>query len=193
MPKLLTLPDHGGWVYFRTLIHSLLSFLQPYLRQPEMIDSLKVLYKGLMRVMLVLFHDFPDLLCAHYMEFCNVIPFTCIQIRNIVLSAVPSTIKLSDLLKADAHAELLSEMNKEPVFHDVSELMPIELKNGIEQYVMMYSPPEFLDMVIPSVFLSQARKVPQKHSSLVFDSVCAIRQLFSAVLTCAWHSFDVGC
>ncbi|KAL7265720.1 hypothetical protein ACSBR1_003496 [Camellia fascicularis] len=46
-----------------------------------------VLYKGTLRVLLVLLHDFPEFLCDYHFSFCDVIPSSCIQMRNVILSA----------------------------------------------------------------------------------------------------------
>ncbi|CAK9181412.1 unnamed protein product [Ilex paraguariensis] len=47
-------------------------------------------------VLLVLLHDFPEFLCDHHFSFCDVIPPSCIQMRNIILSAFPCNMRLPD-------------------------------------------------------------------------------------------------
>lgn len=54
------------------------------------------LYKGTLRVLLVLLHDFPEFLCDFHFTFCDVIPPSCIQMRNIILSAFPRNMRLPD-------------------------------------------------------------------------------------------------
>lgn len=54
------------------------------------------LYKGTLRVLLVLLHDFPEFLCDYHFTFCDVIPPSCIQMRNIILSAFPRNMRLPD-------------------------------------------------------------------------------------------------
>ncbi|KAL8553277.1 hypothetical protein ACS0TY_001809 [Phlomoides rotata] len=56
------------------------------------------LYKGALRVLLVLvlLHDFPELLCDYHFSFCDVIPPSCIRMQNIILSALPRNIRLPD-------------------------------------------------------------------------------------------------
>ena len=48
------------------------------------------------RVVLVLLHDFPEFLSDYHVAFCDVIPTTCIQLRNLVLSAFPRNMRLPD-------------------------------------------------------------------------------------------------
>ena len=59
-------------------------------------DQVHFLYKGTLRVLLVLLHDFPKFLCDYHFTFCDVIPPSCIQMRNIILSAFPRSMRLPD-------------------------------------------------------------------------------------------------
>lgn len=54
------------------------------------------LYKGTLRVLVLLLHDFPEFLCDYHLSFCGVIPSSCIQMRNIILSAFPHNMKVPD-------------------------------------------------------------------------------------------------
>lgn len=58
--------------------------------------QVQFLYKGTLRVLLVLLHDFPEFLCDYHFTFCDVIPPSCIQMRNIILSAFPRNMRLPD-------------------------------------------------------------------------------------------------
>lgn len=44
----------------------------------------------------MLLHDFPEFLCDYYLSFCDVIPSTCVQLRNLILSAFPRSMRLPD-------------------------------------------------------------------------------------------------
>jgi len=44
----------------------------------------------------VLLHDFPEFLCDYHFSFCDVIPPSCIQMRNVILSAFPRNMRLPD-------------------------------------------------------------------------------------------------
>ena len=57
------------------------------------------LYSGTLRILLVLLHDFPEFLCDHHYSFCDVIPPNCIQMRNLILSAFPTNMRLPDPFK----------------------------------------------------------------------------------------------
>ena len=45
MPKLLLAPNHKGWPSFQRLLLALLRFLEPYLRNAELTDAVRLLYK----------------------------------------------------------------------------------------------------------------------------------------------------
>ncbi|KAK6029734.1 CCR4-Not complex component, Not1, partial [Ostertagia ostertagi] len=68
-----------------------LKFLAPFLRNIQLPKSIAVLYKGTLRVLLVILHDFPELLCEYHYVIIDTIPPNCVQLRNLVLSAVIRT------------------------------------------------------------------------------------------------------
>ena len=68
MPKLLLVAGQKGWPGFQKLLVALLRFLEPYLRNAELTDAVRLLYKGTLRVLLVLLHDFPEFLCEYHFE-----------------------------------------------------------------------------------------------------------------------------
>ena len=80
-------PDTGsGWFQFQQLMLDLFEALEPHLRYCRMTHAVRTLYQGTLRVVLVLLHDFPEFLCDFHFSFCDVIPATCIQLRNLLLS-----------------------------------------------------------------------------------------------------------
>ncbi|CAB3987607.1 CCR4-NOT transcription complex subunit 1 isoform X5 [Paramuricea clavata] len=93
---LLNTPQQKGWVLFQQLLIDLFKFLAPFLRNAELNKPTHLLYKGTLRVLLVLLHDFPEFLCDYHFSFCDVIPPNCIQMRNLILSAFPRNMRLPD-------------------------------------------------------------------------------------------------
>jgi len=112
MPKLLR--DQRGWPVMQQLLVDLLEFLEPFLRKAKLTPEIRFLYKGTLRVLLVLLHDFPEFLCDYHFSFCDVLPPTCIQMRNLILSAFPRTMKLPDPLMPNLKVDLLPEINSPP-------------------------------------------------------------------------------
>lgn len=53
-------------------------------------------FKGSMRILLVLLHDFPEFLAEYHHSLIEAIPPHCIQFRNVILSAFPRNHSLPD-------------------------------------------------------------------------------------------------
>lgn len=86
MPKLLSSRTEGWSAYYR-LYSSLLRFLAPFLRSMQLQDTSRVLYRGTLRITLVLLHDYPEFLSANANSFSDLIPLPCVQLRNLILSS----------------------------------------------------------------------------------------------------------
>ena len=88
------------WSKFSNLLIVIFNFLKE-VSDPEFFktDTLKTFYKGVMRVLLVILNDFPDFLVEMSFVLCEHIPEKFIQIRNLILSAYPSSMKPSDPLR----------------------------------------------------------------------------------------------
>jgi hypothetical protein len=67
---------------YAQLLIDLFKFLAPFLRNAELAKPVTLLYKGTLRVLLVLLHDFPEFLCDYHYGFCDVIPPNCIQVSE---------------------------------------------------------------------------------------------------------------
>ncbi len=62
MPKLLLAPGQRGWPHFQRLLVALLRFLEPYLRNADLTDAIRLLYK----VPPYMFFELPFKVCAGY-------------------------------------------------------------------------------------------------------------------------------
>jgi CCR4-NOT transcription complex subunit 1 len=104
---------------------SLLRFLEPYLRNAALSEAVRLLYRGTLRVLLVLLHDFPEFLCENHFALCDAIPPSCIQMRNLILSAFPRNMRLPDPFTPNLKVDLLPEITQAPrVLPDVDHLLP---------------------------------------------------------------------
>lgn len=68
-----------------------LSYVSELLKQTTIAPLAKDLYRGVLRILVVLHHDFPEFLAENHYRLCNIIPAHCSQLRNLVLSAYPSS------------------------------------------------------------------------------------------------------
>ena len=86
------------------------------LLRPGIVNGItKGLYRGVLRILLILHHDFPEFLAENHYRLCNTIPPHCTQLRNLVLSAFPSSIlELPDPFTAGLKVDRLDEIRKAP-------------------------------------------------------------------------------
>ena len=59
-------------------------------------------------------HDFPEFLCDYHLALCDAIPHTCVQLRNLVLSAFPRHMMLPDPFTPNLKVDLLPESSQPP-------------------------------------------------------------------------------
>ena len=114
MPKTLLAKNQRGWPHMQQLLIGLFTFLKPYLSQDQLAAPTRTLYRGALRVLLVLLHDFPEFLCDYHFGLCEVIPPSCIQMRNLVLSAFPRNMRLPDPFTPNLKVDLLPEISQPP-------------------------------------------------------------------------------
>ncbi|RDX42663.1 Not1-domain-containing protein [Lentinus brumalis] len=142
MPKLLLSDNREGWSAFYKLLLSLFKFLAPFLKTADLQSSGRDLYRGTLRLLLVLLHDFPDFLSEYYFSLCDVIPPRCIQLRNIVLSAYPPNLVLPDPHLRDIDFESIPEMGPiPPILSDfAANLRAGDLRMYLDQYLLNRGP-----------------------------------------------------
>jgi CCR4-NOT transcription complex subunit 1 len=183
MPKLLMAKAQRGWPLFQRLLADLLKFLQPHLSHAELSEPIRLLYKGTLRVLLVLLHDFPEFLCDYHFSFCDVIPNTCVQLRNLVLSAFPRQMRLPDPFTPNLKVDLLPEISQSPrILSKYATTLGVNnLKQDIDVYLKNRPNPSFLNEVLPKLKVegSGGRKfsAPMINALVLHVGVQAIGQL----------------
>jgi len=137
MPKLLMVKGQRGWLMFQRLLLQLLYFLEPYLRRVQLNDSTRLLFKGTVRMLLVLLHDFPEFLCDYHFSFCDIIPIPCVQIRNLILSAFPRNMKLPDPFMPNLKVDLLPDIKVAPriLSNYTNTLLQLHLKSDVDNFL----------------------------------------------------------
>ncbi|CAN8065506.1 unnamed protein product [Agarophyton chilense] len=141
LPCLLSVRNVNGWPLFRHLLMSFLRFISGYLKNAEepLSPVIRKLYNGLLRVLLVLLHDFPEFLCAYHLDFCRTIPSRCVQLRNLILSSFPKQMRLPDPFAPDLDIKRLSEMTNPPLV--LSDFMGPLQESGVKAVVDSYLNP----------------------------------------------------
>jgi len=127
------------------------------LKDADLQSATKDLYRGALRLLLVLLHDFPDFLSEYYFSLCDVIPQRCVQLRNIILSAFPPAIILPDPNLRDQKLESIPEMGPiPPILSDFSSgLKSGELRSYLEQYLLGRGSASFLASLKDRLKLSE--------------------------------------
>ncbi|XP_061369489.1 uncharacterized protein LOC133312337 [Gastrolobium bilobum] len=186
MPKMLTGNGQKGWPYIQRLLVDLFQFMEPFLRHAELGDPVRVLYKGTLRVLLVLLHDFPEFLCDYHFTFCDVIPPSCIQMRNIILSAFPRSMRLPDPSTPNLKIDLLQEITQSPRIRSEVDIALKSMKADVDEYLktrQQNSP--FLSELKEKLLLSPNEaasagtryNVPLINSLVLYVGMQAIQQL----------------
>jgi len=195
MPRLLKDHKRRGWPLMNKLLVCVLKFMEPYLRKTKLTEALRMLYKGVLRVMLVILHDFPEFFVDHHMSFCDVLPATCIQLRNVVLSAYPTGMKLPDPFMPDLKVDLLPSMRESPPLSADAdaEIRKRPIRQLVDSYLVRKEPPTIVEQMLQSVQLSQQEaissgtiyNVPLVNALVLYIGVHAInvRGVIVAVLS----------
>ncbi|XP_071824170.1 CCR4-NOT transcription complex subunit 1-like isoform X2 [Apostichopus japonicus] len=143
---LAVLPQQKGWPMYAQVLIDLLKFLAPFLRNAELPKHTFLLYKGTLRVLLVLLHDFPEFLCDYHYGFCDVIPPNCIQMRNLILSAFPRNMRMPDPFTPNLKVDMLPDITQPPrILTNFSAMIqPTSFKKDLDSYIKTRGPVTFL-------------------------------------------------
>lgn len=116
------------------------------MKDADLQHAARDLYRGALRLLLVLLHDFPEFLSEYYFTLCDVIPPRCIQLRNIILSAFPPTIILPDPHLRNLKLDSIPEMGPiPPILSDFSSgLKNGDLRGYLDHYLLNRGTPSFL-------------------------------------------------
>ena len=152
LPKMLNVPlpspdqNYKSWTMYAILLTQLIRFLAPFLKNLQLNEPIQQLYRGTLRLFLVLLHDFPEFLCGCHYQFCDVIPSNCIQLRNLVLSAFPRSMKLPDPLTPNLKVEMIGETDTPAprIAFPYTNNIPLKLKSALDSYIRMRQPVAFL-------------------------------------------------
>ena len=131
-----------------------------------------MLYRSTLRIFLILLHDFPDFLCGYHLSLVNLLPTTCIQIRNLVLSAFPPEMRLPDPFTPNLKMDSLPEMKQPPqlLFDYTLLLSSSNIKQDLDGYLKSRSPTSALQLIGYS-FLSKNPNAGSKFDTSLINGV----------------------
>jgi len=151
-------------------------------------DVVRQYYKGILRIVIVLHHDFPDFIAEHHRLICDVVPASCTQIRNLVLSAFPSSINdLPDPFTQGLKIDKLSEMAiSPPIAGDIAASIPEYLRHTIDECLAGETTSDSLDSIMDAL-----KTEYREEFGLSFTSVFTNVELINAmVLYIAMHAIS---
>lgn len=125
-----------GWEPYAKIMEAMLSYVCELLKPVNVAAVAKDIYRAVLRILLVLHHDFPEFLAENHSQLCNVIPSHCAQLRNLILSAFPSSFtELPDPFTAGLKVDRLDEIRKAPkIIGDVAgHLRRANIKDAVDR------------------------------------------------------------
>ncbi|XP_071959089.1 CCR4-NOT transcription complex subunit 1-like isoform X2 [Antedon mediterranea] len=183
---LATMPQQKqGWPMYAQLLIDIFKFVTPFLRNADLSKHASLLYKGTLRLLLVLLHDFPEFLCDYHYGFCDVIPPNCIQMRNLILSAFPRNMRLPDPFTPNLKVDMLSDITQPPrILTNFSAMIqPVTFKKELDSYIKTRSPVTFLSELRGHLQVShepgQRYNVPLMNALVLYVGSQAIAYLHS--------------
>lgn len=165
---------------FQRLLICLFEFLAPYLSQVQLKETTRLLYRGTLRVLLVLLHDFPEFLCDYHYSLCDVIPITCIQLRNLILSAFPRSMRLPDPFTPNLKVDLLAEINQSPnILSDYTSVLTTEsfdLKKEIDLFLQKRGSDQFLAQLPSRLAKNGEYNIPLVNAVVFYVGISGVNQ-----------------
>ncbi|KAI9844771.1 MAG: hypothetical protein M1837_005304 [Sclerophora amabilis] len=115
MPGMLLLSEQAGWNLYSKIMEALLLYVGELVKPLAISAITKDIYRGALRILLVLHHDFPEFLADNHFLLCSAIPAHCAQLRNLILSAYPSSFpELPDPFTAGLKVDRINEIRNAP-------------------------------------------------------------------------------
>ena len=132
------------------MMESLLAFVGELMKPLHISGNSKEIYRGTLRILLVLHHDFPEFLAENHWRLCNATPAHCTQIRNLILSAYPSSFpELPDPFTAGLKVDRIMEIRQPPAIVGDYEA-PIR-RAGIKEAIDLALSGQKLDEQVTSI------------------------------------------
>jgi CCR4-NOT transcription complex subunit 1 len=115
LPVLMSIPNDAGWEPLSNLMESLIFYLGELLKPQNVSTVTETIYQGVVKLLVVLQHDYPAFLSANHSKLCANIPSHCVYLHNLILNANPSTSKRPDPLEPGLKIDRLDEIRESPL------------------------------------------------------------------------------
>lgn len=127
----------------------------------------------MLRLLLVLLHDFPDFLSEYYFTLCDSIPPRCIQLRNIILSAFPAAIILPDPHLNNVSLDSLPEMGPiPPILSDFAFVLRNgDLRAQLDHYLLNRGNVAFLSQLKDKLKAPLSEGSPEEYNLSLINAI----------------------
>lgn len=95
---------------------------------------MEAFYIGTIRIVLLILKDYPDFLCDFHFNFVNSLPDHAIQLKNMILAAVPRAIQAPDPLTKDLRLDIHDVKDPRILSNYEAYLSVNNLKEDLDNY-----------------------------------------------------------
>lgn len=145
----------------------------PLIRNGQLTNTSRLLYRATLRILLVLLHDFPEFLSGYHHSLVDLLPSSCIQLRNLILSAFPPDMRLPDPFTPNLKVDLLPEINQAPkILTDYTQcLIEQNIKQDLDHFLANRGPTSFLNSLAHSLLSKKPSPDGSKYDTSVLNAL----------------------
>lgn len=115
LPPLMRLTEQVGWAPLSDIVESLMFYVGELLKPLHTPPVTKMIYRAVLKLIVILQHDFPDFLAANQSKISANIPSHCVQLHNLILNATPGPYsKAPDPTQEGLKIDRVEEMRQAP-------------------------------------------------------------------------------
>ncbi|KAL2260324.1 hypothetical protein VTK26DRAFT_5684 [Humicola hyalothermophila] len=115
LPPILQLPNKSGWAPFTKLLSEFLAYLGDLLKAFNVSALAKEMYHGVLKLLVILHHDFPNYVAANHVQLCQQLPPHATQLINLILASAPdASNKQVDPFQPGLKVDRISDMKEAP-------------------------------------------------------------------------------
>ena len=181
LPHLMALPEQAGWEPVAKILEQLLAFVGDQLKAVHITPATKDIYRGVVKLLVVMQHDFPEFVAANHIRLGANIPSHCVQLHNLILNANPGPFPPPDPMHQGLKVDRIEEMRSVPsLASDVEE--PLRKKGLLEilEQALQQQPSE--DAVAHIAHAIQSPASPSTQSGFAHVNINADQALIESLV-----------
>lgn len=133
--------------------------------------ALDSFYVGTIRIVLLILKDYPDFLCDFHFNFVNSLPDHAIQLKNMILAAVPRSIQAQDPYQKDLLLDIYDNVKEPRILSNFEAYLSVNnLKDDLDVYFKSKKPTQ-----------AQVNEICRKMIESK-EKICGVEQPSSAVI-----------